>query len=428
MRSFLWIKKMAGQVKWFSSGNINSPELSNSWGSLLNVLEACLLTGYGSQAIQSITIENGVATSDFSTAHKLEMFQWVEISGSTIEVLNGEFKVLGATATTIEFLVDLPNQTIAETLSCRLAPLGWSKPFSDTGRAVFQAKNTAKNPYFLRVDDTCDPLHTPTRAKFAKVGILESCTGIDDISGNQAPFDPLLPTKNWIGTGTVGSTSAYIGWARWIYATVGPVNTNRIALTSIAAAEVRDWILVGDDESFYILPGAVGNASTHIFKDNSVCYGFGVFEGLDCPFLVAENFYTTIGDQYYIGDRRTMSSKNHGRLVLLKNRDGSYISGVTQTIYPTLNYGVHTGSTSGATNVFLANELGGIYHAPFVAVDTQNAYLGTMPILRNVLNSTETTEPLTTLFSDMGRAYIKHKHIGTDNVRGSIILDLGEIA
>lgn len=419
---------MSGKVKWFSSKNFGAPVLNSEWGSLASLLSNCLINGFGDQAISSMTITDGVAVASFSTDHQLEMFQWVEISGSTIEVLNGEFKVLGATATTIEFLVDLPDQTITETLSCRLAPLGWTKPFSDEGRAVFQAKNTDTNPYFLRVDDTCDPLHTPTRAKFAKVGVLESCTSIDDISGPQAPFDPLAPTKNWIGTGTVGSTSAYIGWARWIYATVELVNTNRIALTSIAAAGVRDWILVGDDESFYILPGALDNASTHNFKENAVCYGFGIFDGRDCPFLFCENTYTTIGEQYYIGDRRTLSSQSTGRLILLKNRDGSYISGATQTIYPTLNYGVHTGSTSGATNVFLANELDGIYHAPFVAVDTQNAYLGTMPILRNVLNSTGTTEPLITLFSDMGRAYIKHKHIGASNVRGSIILDLGEIA
>ncbi len=286
---------MAGQVKWFSSENINAPELSNNWGSLLSVLEACLLTGYGNQSIQGITIENGVATANFSAAHKLQMFQWIEISGSNQADLNAEFKILGATSHSIEFLIDLPDQTINETLSCRLAPLGWSKPFSDEGRAVFQAKNTDTNPYFLRVDDTCDPLHTPTRAKFAKVGILESCTGIDDISGNQAPFDPTAPTKNWIGEGS------YIGWAKWPYATADTGGAY-YALSTNAVNGVRSWILVGDDENFYIMPSVTIETSTSQYKDYSLCHAFGIFDGLDCPYIAAWHDYNTIGTSNYGGN------------------------------------------------------------------------------------------------------------------------------
>ena len=269
---------MSGPVKWFSSANFDAPIIQNEWGSLVNVLSKCLIDGYGAQTLLNIVIENGVAIASFGTAHKLEMFQWVEISGSSNSVLNDEFRILGATSTTIEFLIDLPDQTINEMLSCRLAPLGWSKPFSDEGRAVFQAKNTDNNPYFLRVDDTCDPLHTPTRAKFAKVGILESCTGIDDIGGNQAPFDPTAPTKNWIGEGS------YIGWAKWPYATADTGGAY-YALSTNAVNGVRSWILVGDDENFYIMPSVAIETSTNQYKDYSLCHAFGIFDGLDCPYI-----------------------------------------------------------------------------------------------------------------------------------------------
>lgn len=420
---------MSGQVKWFSSENINAPELSNNWGSLLNVLEACLLTGYGSQTIQSITTENGVATADFGTAHKLQMFQWIEISGSTIEVLNGEFKVLGATTTTIEFLIDLPDQTINETLSCRLAPLGWSKPFSDTGRAVFQAKNTDANPYFLRVDDTCDPLHTPTRAKFAKVGILESCTGIDDISGPQAPFDPLLPTKNWVGTGSaVDNTGAYIGWAKWVYATSDTASSSSFPLSNTALDGVRDWILVGDDVNFYIFPTTLPNDRNTTYAGYSVCLGFGIFNETDCPFLSARFDYNPLNRSDTSGANHAFSGQNNGYPILLKNKDGSYITGARVNDNELrLNYGLNSDGFTGYSNRYQPDPLRGVYHNPFYARDALSNFLGVFPIVRCVLNATATNEPPTTVYSEDGRAYVKRKHMGSLIRHGSMIIDLGEI-
>jgi len=419
---------MAGQVKWFSSENINAPELSNNWGSLLNVLEACLLTGYGNQSIQGITIENGVATADFGAAHKLQLFQWIKISGSTQVALNTEFKILGATTTTIEFLIDLPDQMVVEVLTCSLASLGWSKPFSDTGRAVFQAKNTDANPYFLRVDDTCDPLHTPTRAKFAKVGILESCTGIDDISGNQAPFDPALPTKNWIGTGTAGNTNAIIGWAKWVYATSDITNSSLVNLGGTAVEGVRSWILVGNDENFFILPTTLPEHLNTTYKGYSVCYGFGIFDGKDCPFLSARHDYSALNSNGYSGGDSTFSGSGGGYLLLLKNRNGSYITGATVNANETrMNYGLDTSGFTGFSNAYIKNEEDGIYHCNFHARDVQNAYLGVIPLLRCVLNSTATNEPPTAIFSENGRAYVKRKHMGSSIRHGSIIIDLGEI-
>lgn len=419
---------MAGQVKWFSSENINAPELGNNWGSLLNVLEACLLTGYGAQTIQSITIENGVATADFGAAHKLQLFQWIKISGSTQVALNTEFKILGATTTTIEFLIDLPDQMVVEVLTCSLASLGWSKPFSDTGRAVFQAKDTSKNPYYLRVDDTCDPLHTPTRAKFAKVGILESCTGIDDISGDQAPFDPALPTKNWIGTGTAGSTAAIIGWARWVYATAHTSYASNGPLSAVAVDGVRDWILVGDDTGFYILPIIIPKNLDTVASKYSVCFGFGIFEGKDCPFLTAKYSYAALSSSGYAADIYSLSSENTGYLILLKNLDGTYINGSNITANDTrLSYGLDKSGMSGTSNRYAVDPINSVYHCNFHASDAKNSYLGVLPFLRCVLNSTATSEPQTSIFSENGKAYIKQKHINNAAARGSIIIDLGDI-
>lgn len=419
---------MAGKVKWFSSENINAPELNNNWGSLLNVIKSCLIDGFGTQTFYSIEVSNGVAIATFPSNHNLQMFQWIEISGSSNSALNTEFKILGLTPNSIEFLVDLPDQTIAETLSCRLAPLGWSMPFSDTGRAVFQAKDTSKNPYYLRVDDTCDPLHTPTRAKFAKVGILESCTGIDDISGNQAPFDPLLPTKNWIGTGSaVGSTGAYIGWAKWPYATA---DTGGLwyALSTNAVNGVRSWILVGDDENFYIMPSVTIETSTNQYKDYSLCHAFGIFDGLDCPYLAAWHEYNTIGTSNYGGNSAFVGSGS-SYLILLKNKDGSYVQGNYSSSNDTrISYGIETSGSSGYANVYKYDDTQGPMHCAFLARDVLNNYLGEVPLARVSLNYLAPAAlPNITVFSDSNRAYLRKKLMGSSTRAGSIIFDLGEI-
>lgn len=419
---------MSGPVKWFSSENFNAPQLTNTWGDLVHVLKTCLIDGFGEQDIISVVISDGVGVATFANNHNLQMFQWIKISGASNSALNTEFKILGLTPNTIEFLVDLPDQAISETITCRLAPLGWSMPFSDTGRAVFQAKDTSKNLYYLRVDDTCDPLHTPTRAKFAKVGILESCTGIDDISGNQAPFDPALPTKNWIGTGTAGSTSAIIGWAKWIYATSDTNNNGTISLGGTAIEGVRGWILVGNDENFFILPTTLPEHLVTTYKGYSVCYGFGILDGKDCPFLSATHYYGALSYSSYSGFNATFSGNNGGYLLLLKNRNGTYVTGATVNENETrMNYGLDTSGFTGYSNAYLKNEEDGVYHCNFHARDVQNAYLGVIPLLRCVLNSTLASEPSTAIFSENGNAYIKRKHMGSSIRHGSIIIDLGEI-
>lgn len=423
---------MSGKVKWFTSSNINAPTLDNNWGALVNVLSKCLIDGYGAQTLLNIVIENGVAIASFGTAHKFEMFQWVEISGSSNSVLNDEFRILGATPTTIEFLIDLPDQTITETLSCRLAPLGWSKPYSDEGRAVFQAKDTDKNPYFLRIDDTCDPLHNPTYAKFAKVGILETCTGIDDIGGAQAPFDPLLPTKNWIGTGSYNSSSAIIGWAKWIYAISDSTNSSGVIIPGLYGAPPngnKNWMLVGDDENFYIFPANRITTSSSAYKSYASCFGFGIFDGRDCPFLAAQHRYSSINSQMYPGANRTFASMNYGYLILLKNRDGSYVttSQIDVNHETRLKYGLGGPNPSGGLNIYIPDAEDGIYFNPFYARDVKGAYLGTMPLLQCVLQATPSLTNMVTAFNDGSNALLLCCHEGDDRVYGSIIIDLGKI-
>lgn len=413
---------MAGQVKWFSSKNLNAPQLSNTWGCMIDVLDACLVTGFGSLLVSNLVINDGVGIVTFGSNHNIEQFQWIEISGSNLVELNTEFKVLGVTSNTLEFLVDLPNQTVNGTLSCKLASAGWAKAFAGLHKAVYQAKDLAANPYFLRVDNSIDPVYNTTYAKFAKVGILASCTGIDDISGDQAPFDSTSPTKNWVGTGS-GATATN-GWAKWYHATIIGSNVSQTwPETSAAVNGDRDWVLVATKDSFFILPSVAPNTSTDSNRHCSTAYGFGVVEGQDIPFLSAQIQYAGANQSRgYPGDNSTFCSSGFNGLILLKDTVGDYQLNTFTRINFTL-----AGSYTGYSDTFSKKTDENIYHCPFLCIDKNNYLIGEPPLLRCVMNATNSNEPAYALFTEDNRAYLKRRFIGSSLRYGSILIDLGEV-
>lgn len=415
---------MTSKVQWFTSDNLNAPTLSNTWGCMINVLDACLVNGFGSQIISSLIIQDGVGIATFANHHKIGLFQWIEISSAYIAELNAEFKVLGITSNTLEFLVDLPDQTVTGSITCKLASAGWEKKFSGTHKAVYQAKDLVANPYFLRVDNSLDPVYNTTYAKFAKVGILERCTSIDDISGSQAPFDSTNSTKNWIGTGS--GIYAISGWAKWYYATTINSNTdpswNEI---TVAANGDRDWVLVATKDSFFILPSIAPNTSTSNNRHCSTAYGFGVFEGQDIPFLSAQIQYATANvSRGYSGENTTFCASSFNGLILLKDIYGVYQPDTFTRVNFTL---ANSNGFTGYSDVFSRKTGENIYHCPFLCTDKNNYLIGEPPLLRCVMNSTPSTEPAYALFTEDNRAYLKRRFLGSSLRYGSILIDLGEV-
>ncbi len=51
---------------------------------MIDVLDACLVTGFGSQLASSLVINDGVGTITFGVSHNIEQFQWIELSGTTL--------------------------------------------------------------------------------------------------------------------------------------------------------------------------------------------------------------------------------------------------------------------------------------------------------------------------------------------------------
>lgn len=261
---------MSHPVKYYHSAMAGAPVLSNNWGDLNAVLYACLVTGFNSKTITTITSASGVATATTSGNHTYAKDQVISIEGCAQAEYNGEKRVVDVTATTFTFAVTGTPTTPATTTSsitCKVAPLGWERAFNGTNKAAYRSKNLQSNRHYLRVDDglKADAGHGAYNtgwAKWANVGICETMTDIDTITGAQAPFNPSAPTQNWKSV-----RANQWGWFKWYYARRGGYDTS-----GTGAAGARNWLIVGDDKFFYIMNTVApafswGGRSVYCFGD-----------------------------------------------------------------------------------------------------------------------------------------------------------------
>ena len=233
-------------IKYFDSTMQGAPQLTNDWGAMTALLDACLVNGFNLKTC-TITSAAGIATATVSAGHLYWVNQVLLISGAAEAAYNGEVKVLTTTSTTFTFAVSgSPASPATGTISCKAAPLGWAIAFSGTNKRAYRSANVLSNRAYLRVDDGLDAAYTTTYAKKAKVTMAQGMSDINTFVGARAPYDSAAPTKNEVGTGS--GTSAYDGWYKWYYARAAA----NAADTSAPAAYNRAWSLVGDDRGFYI--------------------------------------------------------------------------------------------------------------------------------------------------------------------------------
>ena len=220
-------------IKFYVHTNTNAPQLTNNFGCMIDVLDACLVNGFGSQTVSTLTASGTTVTATFGSAHNFMQYQVIKIAGATQTEYNGEHRILtvpNSNEVTFE-LAAVPSVPIATgVISGSLPPLGWEKPFSSSspsggGKAAYRSTNLLlPSRPFLRVVDELDQVWSSSYAKYAKVGLVEDMTNIDTMMGMQSPFDLANPSKNWLGSGS--GSSAINGWAVWAYALASNENTS----------------------------------------------------------------------------------------------------------------------------------------------------------------------------------------------------------
>lgn len=189
--------------------------LSGTAGSLINVLDACLINGFNLKTLTSLSVSGEIATATVATGHGYAIGQIVLIAGATPAGLNGEWRVASATATQFTFAAPgIADGAANGTLTAKVAPAGkWEKPFSTTNKGAYKSTAAGATGLFLRVDDT-----TTT---YAAVRGYEILTDIDSGSG-------LFPSEAQVAAGA-------FCWRK----------------SGTADATARPWLLVADEKRFY---------------------------------------------------------------------------------------------------------------------------------------------------------------------------------
>lgn len=204
---------MDTSVKYFHSGMAGAPVMSGTVGSLLAVLDACLVNGFGLKTVNSLVVSNNVATATINTGHSAEVDTVVEIAGATPSGLNGQWKVTAVSGNSVSWETSgIANQTATGTISLKLAGAGWVKEFSEANLGAYRSPNILGTRMYLRVNDT--------NARNARVIGYESMSDIDT------------------GTGLFPSASQRSGGSYW-------------PKSQSADATRREWILIADDRMFY---------------------------------------------------------------------------------------------------------------------------------------------------------------------------------
>lgn len=161
-------------VKHLHHAQAGAPVLNGQNGSLITLLDACLINGYNNLTVVSLNVVSGVATVN-AVGHGQLVGDTIEISGATPSALNDTWHVDSIIdADNFTFLTTESDVTATGTITSRIAPLGsWVKLFSDTNRAIYKSTDPLSTEPLLYVDDTIAQQYV------ASVKMLESATDID---------------------------------------------------------------------------------------------------------------------------------------------------------------------------------------------------------------------------------------------------------
>lgn len=221
-------------VKFFHSGMAGAPSLTGTAGAFIAMLDACLKDGFGQQTATSLVVASGIATLTVPSTHPFDPHTVVLVAGCTPSGLNGEKRVLTSAANSITFdATGISDGTATGTITVKLAPAGWTKPFSGTNLAAYQSSNAVSTKAYLRVDDTA--------AQNATVRAYE--------------------TMSDIGTGT--GPCPTLGQAATVY----------WCKANASDGASRPWIIIADDKTLWVKVCTVPSGS----QNCGIIYGAGDF-------------------------------------------------------------------------------------------------------------------------------------------------------
>lgn len=152
-------------VKMLRSTDAGAPVLLGQPDSLINLLDAVLLNGYGSFVPNSIQVTAGIAVLSISTGHGLvnpgagyniDVGVVIQLSGATgAHVgLNREWRATVTDANVLTWECGaIADGTAFGLISIKKSPLGWLNPFSSSTKRVYKSADIGSTQALLRVEN-----------------------------------------------------------------------------------------------------------------------------------------------------------------------------------------------------------------------------------------------------------------------------------
>lgn len=253
--------------RWMLSTFRGAPAMPPTAGTLIAVLDAFLLTGYGHVTALSGVIAGGICTVNVNAGEFFEVAAVIQISVATPAGLNGVARVSANTATTVSWPTGLPDGPVTGPIGLRYAPVpGWEKAFSKTNVSVYRSTHTASSGMCLRVDDSIGVT--------AGVRGYKSMTDVDT-GVEPFPLETRMANPIWSKSFSGATAKPYALWGDRGFFAFAPVSGNNVLVHQslgfgdpIAIAPAGDtWsCLLGcqsstTDTSGFLFNGPIGVAT-----------------------------------------------------------------------------------------------------------------------------------------------------------------------
>jgi hypothetical protein len=233
--------------QFFKSTDANAPSFSGTVGSLVALLNKCLVDGFTTASVTSIVESGTNYTVTLAVANtSLMVNDWITIGGGSPAGINIAMRINTVTSSTA-IIVTGPGGlgAITGTLTYQKSSLGWSRPFAaGTNSQSYRAPNSAGGRCYLQVIDNGA---TAGGAKEAQVYAAEVLTADSTPNNGGGAGSGQFPTVAQSASGLACRKSA------------------------TSDATVRAWTLFGDDKLFYFLP------QTGDSTDRGTGFAFGAF-------------------------------------------------------------------------------------------------------------------------------------------------------
>jgi hypothetical protein len=233
---------MTNFVQVYKSTDLNAPVLTGQVGTLITLLNKCLVDGYTTASVSSITRSGTTVTVNLAVANTtLESNQYLQIAGASEVQYNGIWLITVVSSTQVTFQIGTtPSSPATGTITYAKAPLQWTKAFAaGTNAQAYRSADATSNQFYLQVIDNGA---TAGAAKEAQVFAAEV------MSADQVVTSGRFPT------------------------TAQATNGLCCRKSTTADSTARAWTLWGDDRTFYLCTNT-GDAAGQQFHG----FGFGHF-------------------------------------------------------------------------------------------------------------------------------------------------------